>query len=85
MLSRMIIPSDWLSEEVDNLARVGLRTLVIAQREIGAEEYREFTRRLNMAKNQIKDRDAQVLAVVQSLEKNMVRCHTTTLTCYRNQ
>jgi len=66
-----IIPSDWLEEEVDNLARVGLRTLVIAAKTLSEEEYTDFARRYNSAKAVIKNREAQTLSVVKTLEKQL--------------
>jgi phospholipid-translocating ATPase len=63
--------SDWLDEEVDNLARIGLRTLVVASKPLTEQAYVDFRRRYLAAKAVIKNRDAQVATVVASLEKNM--------------
>ena len=63
--------SDWLEEEVDNLARVGLRTLVIACKVLSEGEYSEFARRLHSAQSILLDRDAHIQAVLHALEKNL--------------
>ena len=66
-----ILPSDWLEEEVDNLARVGLRTLVIGMKRLSEGEYADFARRLHHAQGILTDRDAHVQSVLHALEKNL--------------
>ena len=34
--------NDWLEEEVDNMAREGLRTLVVAKKTLTLEQYQDF-------------------------------------------
>lgn len=34
--------NDWLEEEVDNMAREGLRTLVVAKKTLHADQYHDF-------------------------------------------
>jgi len=70
-LKTKINPSSWLEEEVDNLARAGLRTLVIAAKKLTEEEYADFSRRLAAARATIKNRDEQVMSVVKTLERNL--------------
>lgn len=71
IMKSKIVHADWLEEEVDNLARVGLRTLVIAAKPLSEGEYAEFLRRYTHARSVLQDRDAHVLAVMSSLEQHM--------------
>ena len=52
--------NDWLEEECDNMAREGLRTLVVAKKTLSQEQYEDFERRYNEAKLSIHDRARQV-------------------------
>ena len=85
--------NDWLDEEVDNMAREGLRTLVVAKKTLSQEQYNDFEvsrklaniprvvkmchvvfklqQRYNAAKLSITNRNAQVAAVRESLERDM--------------
>ncbi len=63
--------NDWLEEEVDNMAREGLRTLVIAKKTLNLDQYQDFEQRYNAAKLSVVNRAAQVAAVVESLERDM--------------
>jgi len=63
--------NDWLEEEVDNMAREGLRTLVIAKKTLTPDQYSDFEQRYNAAKLSVVNRAAQVAAVVESLERDM--------------
>jgi magnesium-transporting ATPase (P-type) len=71
VMASKITASDWLEEEVDNLARVGLRTLVIASKDLSEAEYNEFARRLMHAQSMLADRDSHVQSFLHSFEKNM--------------
>lgn len=71
VMKSFVGPSTWLDEEVSNLARVGLRTLVIAYRQLTHEEYHQFTDRYIAAKTTIKNRDVHVQAAVDTLEKDL--------------
>ncbi len=63
--------NDWLEEEVDNMAREGLRTLVVAKKTLTPEQYHDFEQRYHSAKLSVVNRAAQVAAVVESLERDM--------------
>ena len=52
--------NDWLEEECDNMAREGLRTLVVAKKTLSQEQYEDFERRYTEAKLSIHDRARQV-------------------------
>uniref|UniRef100_A0A671YZT7 Phospholipid-transporting ATPase n=1 Tax=Sparus aurata TaxID=8175 RepID=A0A671YZT7_SPAAU len=63
--------NDWLEEECGNMAREGLRTLVVAKKCLSEEQYQDFENRYNQAKLSIHDRGLKVAAVVESLEREM--------------
>uniref|UniRef100_A0A674EZA1 Phospholipid-transporting ATPase n=1 Tax=Salmo trutta TaxID=8032 RepID=A0A674EZA1_SALTR len=63
--------NDWLEEECGNMAREGLRTLVVAKKSLSEEQYTDFENRFNQAKLSIHDRALKVAAVVESLEREM--------------
>ncbi|XP_036730276.1 probable phospholipid-transporting ATPase IIB isoform X5 [Balaenoptera musculus] len=58
-------------DECGNMAREGLRTLVVAKRALTEEQYQDFENRYNQAKLSIHDRTLKVAAVVESLEREM--------------
>ncbi|XP_060077984.1 probable phospholipid-transporting ATPase IIB [Ylistrum balloti] len=63
--------NDWLDEECGNMAREGLRTLVVAKKVLTEEQYQEFETRYHQAKMSIQDRNVKVQAVIESLERDM--------------
>ncbi|XP_078337418.1 putative phospholipid-transporting ATPase IIA isoform X1 [Crassostrea virginica] len=63
--------NDWLEEECGNMAREGLRTLVVAKKILTEEQYQEFDTRYHQAKMSIQDRNAKVQGVIESLERDM--------------
>ncbi|CAG9766380.1 unnamed protein product [Ceutorhynchus assimilis] len=63
--------TDWLEEEVGNMARDGLRTLVVAKKLITEEQYLDFETRYNAARLSTIDRVSRVAQVVESLEREM--------------
>ncbi|XP_061903145.1 probable phospholipid-transporting ATPase IIB isoform X4 [Entelurus aequoreus] len=63
--------NDWLEEECGNMAREGLRTLVVAKKSLSEEQYQDFENRYNQAKLSIHDRALKVAAVVESLEREL--------------
>jgi phospholipid-translocating ATPase len=71
VMSGIVQYNDWLEEEVDNMAREGLRTLVVAKRSLTTEQYHEFEQRYNAAKLSLANRSAQISAVIESLERDM--------------
>jgi phospholipid-transporting ATPase len=56
---------------LDEFAEVGLRTLVIAERELGEDEYARWAVKFNNAQAELKDREAKVDAVCELLEVDM--------------
>ncbi|XP_055940661.1 probable phospholipid-transporting ATPase IIB isoform X5 [Argiope bruennichi] len=71
VMSSIVQYNDWLDEECGNMAREGLRTLVVAKKVLTDEQYADFEARLNQAKVSIHDRTAKVTAVIESLERDM--------------
>ncbi|KAK2148328.1 hypothetical protein LSH36_502g02038 [Paralvinella palmiformis] len=63
--------NDWLDEECGNMAREGLRTLVVAKKSLTEEQYQDFENRYHQAKMSIQERSAKVAAVIESLERDM--------------
>uniref|UniRef100_A0A8C7DXT4 Phospholipid-transporting ATPase n=1 Tax=Naja naja TaxID=35670 RepID=A0A8C7DXT4_NAJNA len=70
-MSSIVQYNDWLEEECGNMAREGLRTLVVAKKSLTEEQYQDFESRYNQAKLSIHDRTLKVAAVVESLEREM--------------
>ncbi|KAH8403327.1 hypothetical protein KR222_010825 [Zaprionus bogoriensis] len=71
VMSTIVQYNDWLSEESGNMAREGLRTLVVAKKVLTEEQYNDFEMRYNAARLSITDRVAKVAAVTESLEREM--------------
>ncbi|XP_022661121.1 probable phospholipid-transporting ATPase IIA isoform X2 [Varroa jacobsoni] len=71
IMSQIVQYNDWLEEECDNLAREGLRTLVVAKKELSEEMFAEFQTRLHKAKVAMQDRQDRVNEVLMSLEKDL--------------
>lgn len=42
VMSRLVQPNDWLDEECGNMAREGLRTLVVARKRLSDDSYADF-------------------------------------------
>ena len=63
--------NDWLEEEVDNMAREGLRTLVVAKKTLTNDMYIDFEQRYNKAKLSVINRSTAVKTVLESLERDM--------------
>nr|KAF6421719.1 putative ATPase phospholipid transporting 9B (putative) [Rousettus aegyptiacus] len=70
-MSSIVQYNDWLEEECGNMAREGLRTLVVAKRALTEEQYQDFESRYTQAKLSVHDRTLKVAAVVESLEREM--------------
>ncbi|XP_074060177.1 putative phospholipid-transporting ATPase IIB isoform X5 [Macrotis lagotis] len=70
-MSSIVQYNDWLEEECGNMAREGLRTLVVAKKSLTEEQYQDFENRYSQAKLSIHDRTLKVAAVVESVEREM--------------
>lgn len=71
VMTSIVQYNDWLSEESGNLAREGLRTLVVAKKTLTAEQYHDFEAKYNAARLSISDRTQRVQSVIESLEREM--------------
>nr|XP_037283702.1 probable phospholipid-transporting ATPase IIB isoform X3 [Rhipicephalus microplus] len=71
VMSGIVQYNDWLDEECGNMAREGLRTLVVAKKNLTEEQYQEFESRYNQAKVAIQDRSARTSAVIETLERDL--------------
>ena len=49
IMAKIVQKNDWLEEETGNMAREGLRTLVLGRKKMSAEAYEEFDRRYKQA------------------------------------
>uniref|UniRef100_A0A6M2E149 Phospholipid-transporting ATPase n=1 Tax=Xenopsylla cheopis TaxID=163159 RepID=A0A6M2E149_XENCH len=71
VLATIVQYNDWLSEECGNMAREGLRTLVVAKKTLTEDQYNDFETRYNAARVSKTDRNTKVAQVVESLEREM--------------
>lgn len=71
VMSGIVQYNDWLAEESGNMAREGLRTLVVAKKVLTEDQYNDFETRFNAAKVSVTDRGTKVSAVIESLEREL--------------
>lgn len=72
VMASIVQYNDWLDEETGNMAREGLRTLVVARKFMSEIDYYEFERRYSAAKLDVNDRSGSMKSVVAALlEKDM--------------
>jgi phospholipid-translocating ATPase len=71
VMSTIVVYNDWLTEVSGNMAREGLRTLVVAKKILTEEQYNDFEIRYNAARLSVADRITKVAAVIESLEREM--------------
>lgn len=71
IMAQIIQYSDWLQEQCDNMARSGLRTLVVARKFLTEDQYKDFDNKYHQAKLSVHDRSARMSAVVANLEKDL--------------
>jgi len=64
VMGSIVAANDWLDEETANMAREGLRTLVVGRKRLSAAEYQEFSASYQEASLAISGRDAGMQAVV---------------------
>ena len=64
VMSSIVGSNDWLDEETANMAREGLRTLVVGRCKLSAEQYQAFSTSYNEASLALQNRDAGMAAVV---------------------
>lgn len=71
VMASIVQYNDWLVEESGNMAREGLRTLVIGKKVFTSEQYRDFETRYNAARLSVTDRAARIQAVIETVEREM--------------
>ncbi|RMD42535.1 hypothetical protein DV735_g2591, partial [Chaetothyriales sp. CBS 134920] len=72
VMSSIVATNDWLDEETGNMARHGLRTLVVARRKLSQEQYEAFSAAYKQASLVLHDREAGMATVVkQHLEHDL--------------
>lgn len=71
VMTTIVQYNDWLNEESDNMAREGLRTLVVAKKTLTYEQYHDFETKYNAARLSITDRIQRVQTIIESLEREM--------------
>lgn len=71
VMARIVKHNDWLTEETDNMAREGLRTLVVGRKVLNEEAYKSFVALYNEARMAVEDRNEKVDAAVETLEKDL--------------
>ncbi|OAJ44421.1 hypothetical protein BDEG_27649 [Batrachochytrium dendrobatidis JEL423] len=72
VMTRIVAYNDWLDEECGNMAREGLRTLVIGRKRISEDYYNEFQQKYQEAKICLQNRKNVMQGVVsQYLEKDL--------------
>lgn len=71
VMKKLVQYNDWLDEACGNMAREGLRTLVVAKKKLDKIELEDFERRYSAAKSSKIDRANQMTQVLSSLESNL--------------
>lgn len=64
VMKTIVAANDWLEEETANMAREGLRTLVVGRKRLSPQQYKEFSASHKEASLAIQGRDAGVSRVV---------------------
>ncbi|KAG9689237.1 phospholipid-translocating P-type ATPase-like protein, partial [Aureobasidium melanogenum] len=72
VMTSIVAANDWLDEETANMAREGLRTLVIGRKALSGEQYAAFSSAYAEASLSLHDRDNSMARIVkQHLEHNL--------------
>ena len=64
VMAKIVQRNDWLEEETANMAREGLRTLVMARRRLNEQSYNEFKENYHEASVRLEGRNEAMAAVV---------------------
>ncbi|KAL2217067.1 putative phospholipid-translocating P-type ATPase [Thermoascus aurantiacus ATCC 26904] len=64
VMSSIVAANDWLDEETANMAREGLRTLVVGRKKLSAQQYQEFSASYKQASLALQARDVRMAKVV---------------------
>ena len=72
VMAKIVAQNDWLDEECGNMAREGLRTLVVGRRRLTQDNWLVFERAYKAARVQVEDRnEAMAHAIEEHLENNL--------------
>ncbi|KAL6122208.1 P-type ATPase [Nucleospora cyclopteri] len=71
VMKRIIKESDWAEEETDDMARDGLRTLMIAKKELSKEQFMQFDAEYTEAKLTMLNRNEKMLNSQKKLERGL--------------
>ncbi|KAH8826760.1 hypothetical protein DL96DRAFT_1498140 [Flagelloscypha sp. PMI_526] len=72
VMSKIVLRNDWLEEETGNMAREGLRTLVMARKRLPLPQYEAYKSAYAKASISVQDRNEKMQAVVaEYLEKEL--------------
>ncbi|KIV91074.1 hypothetical protein PV10_05657 [Exophiala mesophila] len=66
VMSSIVAANDWLDEETANMAREGLRTLVVGRKRLSATQYATFSSEYSDAAIALHDRERGMASVIQS-------------------
>jgi phospholipid-translocating ATPase len=72
VMASIVAANDWLEEETANMAREGLRTLVVGRKKLSYQQYQEFSAKHTQASMSFQNRDAAMAGVVKTyLEQDL--------------
>lgn len=72
VMSAIVAANDWLDEETANMAREGLRTLVVGRKRLSMQQYQEFIAKYKQASLALQGRDMGMANVVnEHLERDL--------------
>ena len=64
VMTSIVAANDWLDEETANMAREGLRTLVVGRKKLSVQQYSEFSTRYQQASTSLQNRDSRMTKTV---------------------
>ena len=72
VMGSIVAANDWLDEETANMAREGLRTLVVGRKRLSTQQYEDFASLHRQASMSLQSRDSSIAQVVKDhLEHNL--------------
>lgn len=71
VMKHIVKSNDWLVEETDNMAREGLRTLVIGKKRLDEKEFNRFSSLYNEANILLEKRNEKIREAISTLEKDL--------------
>ena len=66
VMTSIVAANDWLDEETANMAREGLRTLVVGRRKLSSQQYADFSSSYKEASMSLQSRDTAMASVVRT-------------------